>query len=81
MLDIVFVRYELGSYLHCVSVAFGDGQPWHVSAAKHEAMEGAYAASGVCMAVARSDYDVARLLLLTKLRGADGVFAVGAEGH
>ena len=80
LLDMVFVRYELGSYQHYVSVSFVEGQPWHVSVAKRQAMEVAYAASGVCTAVYRSDYDLARLLLLTKLRGADGVLAVGAAG-
>ena len=79
-LDVVLVRYELGSYQHYVSVSFVDGQPWHVSAAKRQSLELAYAASDLCTAVYRSDDDLARLLLLTKLRGADGDFAVGAAG-
>ena len=55
MLDMVFVRYELGSYTHYVSVAFGDGQPWNVSAAKRGVMESLFVASALCTAVRRSD--------------------------
>ena len=72
LLDMVFVRYELGSFQHYVSVEFADGQSWHVSAAKRLALEDAYLASAACAAVRSVDYDVARMLLLTKLRsGAD----------
>ena len=39
-LDMVFVRYELGAYMHCTSVAFEDGRPWQVSAAKRRLLEG-----------------------------------------
>ena len=77
MLDMVFVRYELGSYTHYVSVAFSHGQPWHVNVVKRDAMEAIYAASALCTAVRRVDYDLARLLLLSKLRGDDGLSAVG----
>ena len=73
LLDMVYVRYELGSFQHYVSVEFTDGQPWHLSAAKRKAVEDAYAASAVCAAVRSSDHDVARMLLLTKLRSGAAV--------
>ena len=73
LLDMVFVRYELGSFQHYVSVQFADGQSWHVSAAKRLTVEDAYLASATCAAVRGSDYDVARMLLLTKLRSGAGL--------
>ena len=77
--DMVFVHYEIGSYLHYVSVDFVDGAPWRVGAAKRDAVDGLYAASALCRAVRQGEADLARTLLLTKLRGQgslDGTAAV-----
>ena len=75
---MVFVRYELGAFQHYTSVAFTDGAPWRVAESKRQLVEASYAASGVCTAVRHSDYDVARLLMLTKLRGGAGALGAAA---
>jgi len=66
-LDMVVVRYELGSYQHYESVAFEDGRPWRVSAAKRELLEHRFRAFEVCKAVAADDADIARALVLSML--------------
>ena len=66
-LDMVVVRYELGSYQHYESVAFEDGRPWRVSAAKRELLEHRFRACEVCKAVAADDADIARALVLSML--------------
>jgi hypothetical protein len=68
-LDLVVVRYELGSYQHYESVAFEDGRPWRVAAAKRELLERRFLACEVCQAVASNEADVARTLVLTMLGG------------
>ena len=70
-LDMVFVRYELGSYLHYVSVEFDGGAPWHLDSTKRFALEERYRASGVCGAIRRGEYDVARMLVLSALLDRD----------
>ena len=75
---MVFVRYGLGAFQHYTSVAFTNGAPWRVADAKRELVEASYAASDVCTAVRLLDHDVARLLMLTKLRGGVGGGALGA---
>jgi len=65
--DMVFVRYELGSYLHYTSVVFDSGAPWRVGAAKRSAVEALYAASAVCRAVRVEDLDLARAMMLSRL--------------
>ena len=68
-LDLVVVRYELGSYQHYDSVAFEDGRPWRVAAAKRELLERRFLACEVCQAVASNEPDVARAPVLSKLDG------------
>ena len=68
--DMIFVRYELGSYLHYESVAFVDGRPWAVCAAKRSAVEALFSSCDVCDAVRAGEYDLARTLMLTRLRDA-----------
>ncbi len=58
---MVFARYEIGSYLHCASVAVGGG-------AKRALLEVAHGACDVCRALASGEADLARTLMLTKLR-------------
>ena len=77
-LDMVFVRYELGAYMHYTSVAFEDGRPWQVSAAKRRLLEGLYRDCDVCKAVREDDDDLARTLMLTKLRGGSALDAASA---
>ena len=66
-LDMVVVRYELGSYQHYESVAFEDGGPWRVSAAKRELLEHRFRTCEVCRAVASDDAGIARTLVLSML--------------
>ena len=68
-LDMVFVRYELGSYMHYTSVEFEGGTPWRVDVDKRAALEQRYVASSVCEAFRRGDLDLARMLVLSALRG------------
>ena len=75
---MVFVRYELGAYMHYTSVAFEDGRPWQVSAAKRRLLEGVYRDCDVCKAVREDDDDLARTLMLTKLRGGSALDAASA---
>ena len=51
-LDLVVVRSELGSYQHYESVAFEDGRPLRVAAAKRGLLERRFLACEVCQAVA-----------------------------
>lgn len=67
-LDMVIVRYELGSYLRCASVEFDDGAPWCLGASQRLALEQCYRDSGICKAVLAGEQDLARLLLLSPLR-------------
>ena len=66
-LDMVFVRYEQRQYQHFTSVAFGGGRPWHVSVEKRRSVEPRFTACTVCQAVHRGDFDLAQILLVTKL--------------
>jgi hypothetical protein len=75
---MVFMRYELGSYWHYASVAFTGGRPWRVGVAQRQLLEARCAASGLCTAVRCSDNDVAILLVLAKLRGADALYIATA---
>ena len=70
-LDMVFVRYELRSYMHYTSVEFECGTPWRVAVEKRAAFEQQYSASSACEALRRGDLDVARMLVLSALRGRD----------
>ena len=72
-LDMVFVRYELGSYVHYTSVEFDDRTPWRVDVEKRAALEQRCGASSVCEALRRGDLDMARLLVLSALRGHDAL--------
>ena len=74
-LDMVFVRYELGLYLHYTSVRFEGGAPWRVDADKRFALEQRYRASGICGAIRRGDADLARMLVLSALLGPDALVA------
>ena len=69
VLDMVFVRYELGAYWHYASVEFDGGSPWHLDGVKRAALEERYLASGVCEAVRAGNADVARMLVLSALLG------------
>ena len=75
-LDMVFVRYELGEYLHYASVEFDGGMPWHLDASKRTAVEERYVASGVCEAVRNGNADVARMLVLSVLQGQGALVSV-----
>ena len=75
-LDMVFVRYELGLYLHYTSVRFEDGAPWRVDGDKRDAFEQRYRASSVCEAIWRGDTDLARMLVLSAVLGRDALVAV-----
>ena len=68
-LDMIVVRYELGSYLHCASVEFDDGRPWQLPARKRELLERRYSDCEVCRAVRGGDDDLARMLMYTRLSG------------
>ena len=70
-LDMVFVRYELRSYMHYTSVEFECGTPWRVAVEKRAAFEQRYRASSACEALRRGDLDLARMLVLSALRGRD----------
>ena len=70
-LDMVFVRYELRSYMHYTSVEFECGTPWRVAVEKRAAFEQRYSASSACEALRRGDLDLARMLVLRALRGRD----------
>ena len=72
---MVFVRYELGLYLHYTSVRFEDGAPWRVDGDKRLALEQRYRASGTCEAIRRGDADLARMLVLSSLLGRDALVA------
>ena len=74
-LDMVFVRYELGAYLHYTSVQLEGGAPWRLDSDKRFALEQRYLASGICQAILRADDDLARMLLLSKLLGRDSLVA------
>ena len=50
-------------------MAFEDGRPWRVAVAKRELLERRFLACEVCHAVASSEADVARTLVLTMLGG------------
>ena len=50
-----------------------------MSVAKRKALEAFEVAPPLCTAVASVDYDLARLSLLSKLRGEDGLSAAGVE--
>ena len=78
-LDVVVVRYELGSYLHYQSVAFEDGRPWRVGAAKRELLERRFLSCEVCGAVAAGEADLARNLVLTLLGGVGASLGVSAR--
>ena len=80
-LDLVVLRYELGSYQHYESVAFEDGRPWRVGAAKRELLERRFLACEVCRAVASGEADVARSLVLTMLGGVDASFGGSARSR
>ena len=73
---MVFVRYELGLYLHYTSVQFECGAPWHVDGDKRYALEERFRSSSVCEAVRRGDADLARMLILSALLGPDALVAV-----
>ena len=73
VLDMVFVRYELGAYWHYASVEFEGGSPWHIDGAKRTALEARYLASDVCKAVRAGNADVARMLVLSALLGRDAL--------
>ena len=75
-LDMVFVRYELGLYLHYTSVQFEDGAPWRVDGDKRDAFEQRYRASSVCEAIRRGDADLARMLVLSAVLGREALVAV-----
>ena len=75
-LDMVFVRYELGLYLHYTSVQFEDGAPWRVDGDKRVAFEQRYHAPNVCEATRRGDTDLARMLVLSAVLGRDALVAV-----
>jgi hypothetical protein len=66
-LDMVFVRYEAGSWQHFRSVCFADGRPWRVSDEIRRRVEARIAACGVCRAVASGERDMARTLMLSLL--------------
>ena len=70
-LDMVFVRYELRSYMHYTSVEFECGTPWRVAVEKRAVFEQRYTASSACEALGRGDMDLARMLVLSALRGRD----------
>ena len=74
-LDMVFVRYELGAYLHYTSVQLEGGAPLRLDSDKRVALEQRYLASGICQAILRADDDLARMLLLSKLLGRDSLVA------
>ena len=75
-LDMVFVRYELGLYLHYTSVRFEDGALWRVDGDKRLAFEQRYRASDLCAAILRGDADLGRMLVLSALLGRDALVAV-----
>ena len=70
-LDMVFVRYELRSYIHYTSVEFECGTPWRVAVEKRAAFEQRYTASSACEALRRGYSDPPRMLVLSALRGRD----------
>ena len=72
-LGMVFVRYELGLYMHYDSVEFEDGTPWCVDLDKRAALAQRYGASSTCEAFRRGDLDLARMLVLSALRGRDAL--------
>ena len=72
---MVFVRYELGAYLHYTSVQLESGAPWRLDSDKRVALEQRYLASGICQAIFRADDNVARMLVLSKLLGRDSLLA------
>ena len=75
-LDIVLVRYELGSYLHYASVDFVDGRDWCVARSKCSCLGEKYLACNVCLAVRDGDDDLARMLMYTRLSGNNAPGAV-----
>ena len=64
-LDLVFVRYEAGSWQHYRSVCFADGRPWRLAEAARRRVEGRLSACRICAAVSRGRRDEARALMLS----------------
>ena len=63
--DLVFVRYEAGSWQHYRSVCFADGRPWRLAEAARRRVEGRLSACDICAAVSRGRRDEARALMLS----------------
>ena len=78
--DMVLVRYELGSYLHYASVDFESGCSWRVAPSKRERLDRTYLTCEVCRAVRDGDDDVARMLMYTRLSGNTALGAVMTLG-
>ena len=75
-LDMVFVRYELGAYLHYTSVRFEGGASWRVDRDKRVLLERRFLESDICEAIRRGDADLARMLVLSALLGPGALVAV-----
>ena len=65
--------------MHYQSVAFEDGRPWRVGAAKRKLLERRFLSCEVCGAVAAGEADLARNLVLTLLGGVGASVGVSAR--